>query len=212
MQMKNKLLMNDTQFDLEQIRSGNMVFSANKPSVLMKVLMMISFTSLSLTSCAQVNFNNLFNSTNSSLGKGLSNETIVKGLKEALSKGAGNSAAKASQVDGFLKNPLIKIPFPTEAKQMESSLRQIGMGKQVDQFVNTLNRAAEDAAKKAAPIFINAITSMSITDGINILRGGNTAATEFLRTGTTQALKANSSRWLKVHSRKLISRNTGVRL
>jgi len=124
------------------------------------------------------------------LGKGLSNDKIVKGLKEALSVGINKSSAKASATDGFFKNPLIKIPFPPEAKQIESTLKQVGMKSQVDAFVKTMNRAAEDASKKAAPIFLNAITSMTITDGINILKGGNTAATEFLKKGTTPALKA----------------------
>lgn len=158
----------------------------------MKNQILIMATSLILFSFAgncQVNLNNVVNTANSTLGQGLSNDKIVKGLKEALALGTNNSSTKASALDGFYKNPLIKIPFPPEAKQMDQTLRQIGMGSQVDAFVKTLNRAAEDAAKKAAPIFLDAITKMSITDGINILKGGNTAATEFLKKGTTASLK-----------------------
>ncbi len=157
------------------------------------ILFQLSILSLLLTGFAgfsQVNLNNIVNSANSSLGQGLSNDKIVSGLREALVTGATKSATRASAVDGFYRNAAIKIPFPPEAKQMEQTLRQIGMKKQVDSFVRTLNRAAEDAAKKSAPIFLKAITSMSITDGLNILRGGNQAATDYLRKSTTSSLKA----------------------
>ncbi len=126
----------------------------------------------------------------SGAGGNLTNEKIIKGLKEALTIGTRISAENASKMDGFYKNPLIKIPFPKEAEQMEKSLKSIGMSKEVDNFVKTLNRAAEDASKKAAPVFIDAITKMSITDGLRILKGGNTAATEFLKSGTTLKLKS----------------------
>src|SRR5204863_9680154 len=80
-----------------------------------------------------------------------------------------------------------KIPFPPEAKSIESKVRALGMNKQVDEFVMTLNRAAEEAAKEAAPIFLNAITSMTITDGVSILKGNDSAATNYLqRTTSTQ--------------------------
>ncbi len=127
--------------------------------------------------------------TNQMLGRGLSNDKIVNGLKEALTIGTKNSTTKASMPDGFYKNPLIKIPFPKEADQMEKTLRSIGMGDEVDRFVRTMNRAAEDASKKAVPIFVNAISKITITDGLKLLRGGNTAATEFLKTGTSAQLK-----------------------
>jgi len=123
-------------------------------------------------------------------GVKISNEDVVKGLKEALSVGTKNSADKASALDGFYKNSLIKIPFPPEAKEMESKLRTIGMNKQVDEFTMQLNRAAEKAAKEAAPIFLNAITSMSLTDGISIIKGGDNAATGFLQDKTTGDLKS----------------------
>jgi hypothetical protein len=123
------------------------------------------------------------------LGKGLSNDKIVNGLKEALTIGTKNSTNKASMPDGFYKNPLIKIPFPKEAESMEKTLRSIGMDKEVDRFIRTMNKAAEDASKKAVPIFVNAISKITISDGLKILRGGNTAATDFLKTGTSAQLK-----------------------
>lgn len=145
---------------------------------------------IALSACksqAQINIPPILNSGS---GGNLTNEKIIKGLKEALTIGTKISAENASKMDGFYKNPLIKIPFPKEAEQMEKSLKSIGMSKEVDNFVKTLNRAAEDASKKAAPVFIDAITKMSITDGLRILKGGNTAATEFLKAGTTTKLKS----------------------
>lgn len=123
-------------------------------------------------------------------GVSISNDEVVKGLKEALSVGAKNSATKASAMDGFYKNNLIKIPFPPEVKDVETKLKALGMGKQVDQFTMQLNRAAEKAAKEAAPVFLNAITSMSLTDGISVIKGGDNAATKFLQDKTTAELKA----------------------
>lgn len=152
---------------------------------------------------AQVNINNVLNSANSILGGGLSNDKIVKGLKEALTVGSKNSTDKASKTDGFYKNPLIKIPFPKEAKQMESTLKSLGMQKQVESFVMTMNRAAEDASKKAAPIFINAITKMSIKDGVNVLRGNDNAATEFLKSSTSLPLKAEFKPVVKTSLQKV---------
>ena len=121
-------------------------------------------------------------------GIGLSNDDIVKGLKSALNVGTNNSTSLASKLDGYYKNPNIKIPFPKEAKAMEQQLRSLGMNKQVDKFIMTLNRAAEDAAKSAAPIFVDAVTKMTITDGLNILKGSNDAATNFLKNGSSAAL------------------------
>ncbi len=141
------------------------------------------------TTSAQININNALNTINPNLGQGLSNDKIVGGLKEALTRGSNNSSTKASKVDGFYKNAAIKIPFPKEAQDMERTLKSLGMQKQTDAFVKSLNRAAEDAAKKAAPIFIKAITSMTITDGLNILRGGDHSATQFLQGKTTPDLK-----------------------
>ena len=121
-------------------------------------------------------------------GNGLSNDEVVKGLREALTIGSGNASGNASKRDGFLKNNLIKIPFPKEAKVVETKARQIGMGSQVDKFVTTMNRAAEEASKEATPVFVNAIKTMTITDGISILRGGDNAATTYLKGRTTAEL------------------------
>ncbi len=154
-----------------------------------KLFLVIAVSVCSQFAQAQTNIlNQVVNSVTG--GGGLSNDQIIKGLKEALNVGTNNSTASASKLDGFYKNPKIKIPFPPQAKNMEKQLRGIGMGKEVDKFTKTLNRAAEDAAKKAAPIFIDAITKMTINDGLQILNGGNDAATNYLKGASGAALKA----------------------
>ena len=134
--------------------------------------------------------NQISNAVGGNQAGGLSNDKIVGGLKDALDVGTKNTVNRVSASDGFLKNPSIKIPFPPSAKKMESTLKNMGMGPQVDKFVTSLNRAAEDASKEAAPIFTNAIRGMSISDGMSILKGQDNAATEFLKTNTNEQLKA----------------------
>ncbi|MCC7533820.1 MAG: DUF4197 domain-containing protein [Bacteroidia bacterium] len=119
----------------------------------------------------------------------LSNSDVIKGLKEALSVGTNNSVNLTSKADGFLKNPLIFIPFPEEAQVIKERLSQLGMTQQITNFETSLNRAAEEAAKTAAPIFLNAVSNMSISDGFAILNGNDTAATHFLREKTYASLK-----------------------
>jgi hypothetical protein len=119
---------------------------------------------------------------------GLSNDEIVSGLKEALNVGTNNAAGKLSSVDGFFKDAAIKILMPEEAKKAEKKLRSLGMGNLVDDAILSMNRAAEDASKSAAPIFINAIKGMSIQDAVGILRGGDFAATTYLKNKTTASL------------------------
>lgn len=122
------------------------------------------------------------------IGKNLSNEDIIAGLKEALNVGSGNAGSSASKKDGYYKNPKIKIPFPPEAIKIKNAVEAVGMKSQVDKFVLTLNRSAEEAAKEAAPIFLNAIKEMTISDGVSILNGGDDAATNFLKDKTTSQL------------------------
>jgi len=88
---------------------------------------------------------------------GLSSDDIVAGLKDALNHGTQKSTDKLSAVDGFFKDAAVKILLPPEAAKVEKTLRSAGFGKQVDEAIMSINRAAEDAAKSAAPIFLNAI-------------------------------------------------------
>ncbi|HEX8331678.1 MAG TPA: DUF4197 domain-containing protein [Segetibacter sp.] len=119
---------------------------------------------------------------------GLSNADIVSGLKEALSVGTQNSVRQVSSLDGFLKNAAIKILMPEEAKKVESTLRSVGMGNLIDKAITSMNRAAEDAAKGAGNIFIGAVRQMTITDAVNILKGGDFAATNYFKSKTTDQL------------------------
>ncbi len=121
-------------------------------------------------------------------GSGLSSDEIASGLKEALKVGAEKGTAILSAPDGFFKDAAVKILMPEEAVNAEKKLRSIGFGGQVDNAILTMNRAAEDAAKNATPIFVNAIKSMSIQDAAGILRGGDFAATTFLKNKTTMEL------------------------
>lgn len=121
-------------------------------------------------------------------GGSLSTDEIAAGLKEALSVGAEKAGSSLSSLNGYFGNAAIKILMPEEAKKAEQKLRAIGLGKQVDEAILSMNRAAEDAAKSAAPIFVNAIKQMSIKDAANILKGGDFAATDYLKSKTTSSL------------------------
>jgi hypothetical protein len=121
-------------------------------------------------------------------GSSLSTEEVVAGLKEALSVGATNSSGKLSAADGFFKDAAVKILMPEQVQKVEKKMRMLGMGKLVDNTILSMNRAAEDASKSAADIFISAIKKMSISDAMGILRGTDTSATSYLRNATTAEL------------------------
>lgn len=118
----------------------------------------------------------------------LSNADVVSGLKEALRVGTDTTTSHLSLTDGFFKNAMIKILMPPEAQSVEKTLRSVGLGSTVDKAVLSMNRAAEDASKFVGNIFINAIKQMTIQDAFGILRGGNTAATNYLKEKTTVQL------------------------
>ena len=113
---------------------------------------------------------------------------IIEGLKEALRIGTQNGIDVLSRENGFYGNALLRIPFPPEARVVEEKLRSLGLNKLVDDFIVTMNRGAERAVQKAAPIFISAIKSMTITDAYNILHGDDNAATEYFRRKTSTQL------------------------
>lgn len=153
------------------------------------LLMMFLFSSCS----AQFNLNKTIeDATKVITGKDnsgkLTTDEVIAGLKEALSVGTNNSTSIASKIDGYYKNPMIFIPFPPEAKEIETRVRQLGLNKQVDDFVRTLNRAAEEAAKEAAPIFLGAVKQMTIQDGWDILKGSDHEATNYLKSKTSNEL------------------------
>jgi hypothetical protein len=121
--------------------------------------------------------------------KGLTEKDAADGIKEALVNGTGESVKLVSITDGYWGNPEIKIPFPSEAKEMESKLRAIGLSNKVDEFNESMNRAAEKAANEAKLIFIGAIKGMTVKDAINIVKGADNSATMYLKNTTTPELK-----------------------
>ena len=150
---------------------------------------------LALMGCTAAQINQALSTAGQSIGgeAPLTSDDVAAGLKEALIKGISNGSDLASQMDGYFKNEAIKILFPPDVKRVEEKLRQIGLGNEVDKFVMTLNRGAEDAAKEAKPIFISAIRSMTIQDAWGILKGEQDAATQYLKRTTSAQLKEKFS-------------------
>ena len=145
----------------------------------------------SLSACTSTQISSAMKSTSDYMkeDQALSTNDVISGLKEALVKGAEYSTASASKTDGYLKNLEIKIPFPPEIEKIETTLRNVGLNKPVDDFIVSINRAAEQAANEAKPLFVSAITSMTIGDAWGILKGDNHAATAYLRKTTGAQLE-----------------------
>lgn len=122
------------------------------------------------------------------LNTNLSNSTIASGLKEALSIGLNDGIKALGQKNGFYNSSVAKILMPEELQNVEKTLRSVGLGSIADKGVKLLNSAAEDAVTEAAPIFVNALTSMSFTDAKSILLDGDNAATNYLKSKTSSDL------------------------
>lgn len=150
-----------------------------------QLVLLLSFALLSGVATAQISLDKLKKAVK---GESLSTEEVAAGLKEALTNGASKGSDLVSQADGYFKNAEIKIPFPPEVQKVETKLRQMGMGAEVDKFVLALNRGAEDAAKEAKPIFVTAIKQMTIQDAWSILKGEDDSATQYLKRTTTSQL------------------------
>jgi len=127
--------------------------------------------------------------TSKAKASNLTTNEIVTGLKEALVNGANTSTTKLSAVDGFFKNAALKILLPEEAQKVQQTVSKLpGGSKMIDDAILSMNRAAEDASKSAAPIFISAIKNINFADAMGILKGGDSAATKYLRQQTTAQL------------------------
>jgi hypothetical protein len=124
------------------------------------------------------------------LSTGLSDSKINSGLKQALQVGAENSVKLVGRTDGYFGNTAIRILMPDKLRTLERGLRVVGYGPKVDEFVLSMNRAAEAAAPEARKIFVDAITAMSFDDARRILSGGDTAATDYFKGKTTPQLTA----------------------
>lgn len=157
------------------------------------LILLLIISVLGIQSCAgqKINLGKVLDGISKSVqGGSLSTDEVVSGLKQALQVGINKGADSASKLNGYFLNPIIKIPFPPEVVKVESALRKIGLGGEVDKFVMALNRGAEEAAKEAKPIFINAILSMNFSDAWAILKGEKNAATMYLKRTTSEQLIA----------------------
>ena len=118
----------------------------------------------------------------------LGQSQIASALKEALNQGIDKQVKKLTLKDGFYGNSLVKIGVPSELQKVEKGLRAAGLGSLADEGIKALNRAAENAVKEATPIFVDAVTKMTISDATNILMGNNNAATVYLEKSTSKSL------------------------
>lgn len=152
-----------------------------------KIALILSFLplSFSFSSCSETD--QILTAINEG---GLNNDDIVKGLRTALEVGTDTAVKRLSATDGYFKDELVKILLPPEAAPIFDNLNKIpGGATLVSNTIMAINRAAEDAAPEATTIFVNAITNISITDGLNILNGNDSAATSFLKLGTYSPLQ-----------------------
>ena len=122
-------------------------------------------------------------------GSAVSETEIVNGLKEALQIGTGNAVQTVSKVDGYYKNPKIRIPLPDTVQKTEKILRAAGYGSKVDEFELSMNRAAERAAPEAKGLFVDAIKQMNFTDAKKILNGRENEATLYFKDKTSPRLR-----------------------
>lgn len=143
---------------------------------------------------------------------GLSTQEITQGLKEALKKGTNKAVKTLSTQDGYYKNKLVQIALPKEAQVIVKNLSKIPLIGQplIEETKKILNRAAEDAATTAGPIFVNAITHMSISDAVGILKGKDTSATNYLRRSTYKKLTQAFTPKVKQSLGKKLVQNTSA--
>jgi hypothetical protein len=166
-----------------------LALSLNRKEIIMKkiyILLLLAAFTFSGCDTAKSILQSVGNGTNGSL----TTDEVVQALKQALQFGTDSATTKLSALDGFYKDALVKIVMPPEAQNVEKTLRNIGLGGIVDNAVLSMNRAAEDASKYVGSIFLNAIKQMTIQDAFGILKGGNTAATDYLKQKTTAQLTA----------------------
>lgn len=149
-----------------------------------KLVLGLSFFAVVLSGC------DVLSQLPGSTGNGVTEGEAGEGIKEALGQGLVKAVLQLNKEDGFFKDALYKILMPPDAKKIENTLRDLGMSKMVDKAILQINRAAEDAAGYAKPIFVDAIKSMTIADAIGLVKNGDTSATHFFRVKTTDKLIA----------------------
>lgn len=126
--------------------------------------------------------------TGNKAGSGITEAEAGQGIKEALTQGVANAVLNLNKTDGFFGSEFYKMLLPEDAKKAEKTLRNIGMGAQVDKAILAINRGAEDAVGYAKPIFVDAIKAMTLTDALNIIKGSKDAATNYFKAKTKQKL------------------------
>ena len=155
----------------------------------LKFIVLITFLAVSTSSFAQ--FGKLVDKAKAAAtgnSTALNPADIGTALKQALEQGTSKSADLLSKENGFFSNQAIKVLFPPEAIKAEATLRKLGLNKMCDDAILSLNRAAEDAAKEAKPIFVSAVKNMTVKDATNILMGSKDAATNYFKQTTTDSL------------------------
>lgn len=155
------------------------------------ILIIMCVQIFSIHTCHAGLFDSLKKIFSNSKEKRIGDNTIISALKETISIGTDNAIKSVSVEDGYLDNQLIKINIPENFKMITDGLSKIGYQKQVDDFILSMNRAAEKAAPIAKSIFIDAIKGIRFEDAKNILNGGDTAATDYFRTKTNEDLYDN---------------------
>ena len=150
------------------------------------VFIAISFATISNSQSILDKAKKTFSKSNSNVTE----EEAGFGVKEALNNGISSAVAFLNKPDAFFKSELYKVLLPPDAKKMEKTLRDIGMGKMCDDAIEAINRGAEDAVGFAAPIFVDAIKQMTVTDALKLVTGGKNSITEFFREKTSAKLKA----------------------
>ena len=155
--------------------------------MVLSLLILFAFSSYN----GYAGFQDILDSAKKILGQdqGLTESEIIKGLKEALQIGTSNSVGIVSKLNGYYKNPNIKIPLPEDVQKVEKILRTTGFGQQVDDFELSMNRAAERAAPEAKSIFWDAIKQMKFEDARKILNGRDNEATLYFKDKTSDRLR-----------------------
>lgn len=151
-------------------------------------LLLLLFTVFCIAPAYAGLFDNVLKTFGGSSQAGPDDGTVVSGLKEALTIGTDNAVKNVSRVDGYFGNEMIKILMPEKIQKVANVLRQVGYQREVDDFILSMNRAAEQAAPKAASYFVDAIKQMTFEDARGILNGGDTAATDFFKRKTSDNL------------------------
>ncbi|MEE4264233.1 MAG: DUF4197 domain-containing protein [Desulfobacteraceae bacterium] len=160
-------------------------------STLRQFILLTTFTLLYVSIGQSADLKSIFNSAKKAVGgdSSISTDEMVQGLKEALTIGTQNAVATVSKADGYYNNPDIKIPLPEEIEKAGKFLRLAGYGPKIDEFEQSMNRAAEQAAPEAKQIFLGAVNEMKIQDAQKILDGPDNAATNYFKDKTYSRLQ-----------------------